>query len=142
MKSERKIKNNAYNLNKICNKCFSPTHIKFNFSFITYDKNFTDEYKLQFLDRIRELSSVPYLEMMTWDKKRGIEIEKININKSISSNFFEGNSHRNFDDKKFAIFRLYTNDNPILARVIGRIINKVFYIFFIDIGGSLYSHGR
>lgn len=126
--------------NKLCNNCFSPTHIKFNFSFITYDKNFTDEYKLQLLERIKELSSVPYIEMASWDKKIGIEIEKIKINKDISSHFFEGNSHRNFDDGKYAIFRLYTNNNPIVARVIGRLINKVFYIFFIDIGGNLYNH--
>lgn len=142
MKNIRKIKNNSPSINKICDKCFSPTHLKFNFSFITYDNNFKNEYKIQFLDRIKELSSIPYLELMTWDKKKGIEIEKINIKKNISNSFFAGNSHRNFDDKKYAIFRLYTNDNPILARVIGRLINKVFYIFFIDIGGILYSHER
>ena len=127
-------------VNKTCTKCFSPTHLKFNFSFITYDDNFIDEYKLQFLDRIRELSSVPYLEMASWDKKKGIEIEKINIKKQISPNFFSGNSHRNFNNGKYAIFRLYKKDEPILARVIGCLINKVFYVFFIDIGGKLYSH--
>ena len=80
--------------------------------------------------------------MSSWDKKRGIEWEKVNISKQILPAFFDGNSHRNFDNVKYAIFRLYTNDNPILARVIGCTINKVFYIFFIDIGGNLYSHGK
>ena len=125
---------------KLCTNCFSPTHIKFNFSFITHEENFKDEYKLQLLERIRELSSVPYIELQSWRKNTGIEIERINIKKEISPKFFEGNSHRNFIDGKYAIFRLYTNDNPILARVIGRLINKVFYIFFIDIGGNLYNH--
>lgn len=125
---------------KNCTNCFLPTHIKFNFSFITYEENFLDEYKIQLLERMRELSSVPYIELQSWRKNIGIEIEKININKEISPNFFKGNSHRNFDDGKYAIFRLYTNDNPILARVIGRIIRNVFYIFFIDIGGKLYNH--
>ena len=120
--------------------CFSPTHLKFNFSFITYEEDFVDEYKLQFIKRIRELSSVTYLEMASWDKKKGIEIEKIDIKKQISPLFFEGNSHRNFDNGKYAIFRLYKKDEPILARVIGCLINKVFYIFFIDIGGKLYKH--
>lgn len=129
-------------ISNVCTHCFSPTHLKFNFSFISYDDNFSDEYQLQFLKRIRELSSVTYLEMSSWDKKRGIEIEKVSIKKQILPEFFEGNTHRNFENGKYAIFRLYTNDNPILARVIGCLINKVFYIFFIDIGGKLYNHGN
>lgn len=128
------------NISKPCIHCFSPTHLKFNFSFISYEEDFCDEYKLQFIKRIRELSSVTYLEMASWDKKKGIEIEKIDIKKQISPLFFEGNSHRNFDNGKYAIFRLYKKDDPILARVIGCLINKVFYIFFIDIGGKLYKH--
>lgn len=123
-----------------CSKCFNPTHLKFNFSFITYEDNFNSEHQLQLLKRIRELSGVPYLEMASWDKKIGIEIEKISIKKSISEDFFKGNSHRTFDDEKYAIFRLYTNNNPIVARVIGKLIRNVFYIFFIDIGGNLYKH--
>lgn len=141
MARKEKIKEKPL-ISKACTHCFSPTHLKFNFSFINYDEGFTEEYQLQFLKRIRELSSVPYLEMSSWDKKRGIEWEKVNISKQILPAFFDGNSHRNFDNGKYAIFRLYTNDNPILARVIGCTINKVFYIFFIDIGGNLYSHGK
>ncbi len=119
---------------------FNPIYLKFNFSFITYDKNFTEKHQVQFLQRMRELSEVPYMEVASWNRKIGFEIEQININLSIHSAFFDSNTHRNFDDKKFAIFRLYTNDNPILARVIGKIINKIFYVFFIDIGGNLYNH--
>lgn len=137
---QKNIKKNKLILNSTCTNCFSPTHIKFNFSFITYEKNFTEEYQVQLLKRIRELSKVSYLEMMSWGKEKGIEIEKIQISKKISDEFFKGNSHRNFDDKKYAIFRLYTNNNPIVARVIGKIIKNVFYIFFIDIGGKLYNH--
>jgi len=125
---------------KYCNNCFSPTHIKFNFSFITYEDNFDEKYQIQLLKRIREMSSVPFIELMSWSKNKGFEIEKINIEKNISPNFYQG--HRDFDDEKYAIFRLYTNDNPILARVIGRLINKIFYIFFIDIGGNLYNHSK
>ena len=138
---QKKVKQKSLIL-KVCNHCFAPTHLKFNFSFITYDENFEDEYKVQFLKRIRELSSVPYLEMMNWNKSKEIEIEKISISKQISPSFFDGNSHRNFDSGKYAIFRLYPNDNPILARVIGCLINKVFYVFFIDIGGNLYKHSN
>lgn len=140
MGNNRKVKKKVLLENKLCNNCFNPTHIKFNFSFITYDDDFKEEYQLQFLKRLRELSSVPYLEMASWDKKKGIEIEKIDIGKQISSSFFEGNTHRNFDNGKYAIFRLYKKDEPILARVIGCLINKVFYVFFVDIGGKLYGH--
>lgn len=142
MSKSRSVKKQSLLGNKICNNCFNPTHIKFNFSFITYDDNFTEEYQIQFLKRIRELSSVSYLEMLSWDKKKGIEIEKIDIKKKISPLFFDGNTHRNFESGKYAIFRLYKKDEPILARVIGCLINKVFYIFFIDIGGKLYSHSN
>ena len=134
------VKNKIGKVNTKCTNYFSPTHIKFNFSFINYEKGFTDEYKLQFLKRIRELSRIPYLELCSYSKNIGLEFEKVDIKKEIDVAFFAGNSHRNFDDKKYAIFRLYTNDNPILARVIGRLINNVFYIFFIDIGGNLYKH--
>ena len=73
-------------------------------------------------------------------KRIKTRIEKIKISKTISEDFYKGKSHRNFDDGKYAIFRLYTNNNPIVARIIGKLIRNVFYIFFIDIGGKLYSH--
>ena len=136
----KSVRKRKISLKKECTNCFVPTHLKFNFSFITFEDNFTEDHQVQLLKRIRELSSVPYLEMASWDKRIGIEIEKIDINKQIPPGFLSGNSHRNFDDDKYAIFRLYTNNNPIVARIIGRLINKVFYIFFIDIGGNLYNH--
>lgn len=136
----KSVKKNKISLEKTCTNCFSPTHLKFNFSFITYEKNFTEDHQIQLLKRMRELSEVPYLEMMAWGREIGIEIEKINISKKISEDFYKGNSHRNFDDEKYAIFRLYTNNNPIVARIIGKLIRNVFYIFFIDIGGKLYPH--
>ena len=138
--SKNKVKKRDLIARNYCTNCFNPTHLKFNFSFITYEKGFSKEYQIQFLNRIRELSKVPYLEMMQWPKAKGLEIEKININKEISINFFNESSHREFNDKKYAIFRLYPNDNPIEARIIGRLIDKIFYIFFIDIGGNLYHH--
>lgn len=138
--SSKKIKSRPLISDSLCKNCFSPTHLKFNFSFISYDDNFIEIYQLQFLKRIKELSSVPYLEVASWDKKKGIEIEKVDIKKQIPSAFFDGNTHRNFDGKKYAIFRLYKNDSPILGRIIGCLIKNIFYVFYIDIGGKLYSH--
>lgn len=133
-----KVKTNGKIQLKACTNCFAPTYIKFNFSFITYDDNFEDKYQLQFLKRVRTFSEVTYLELLSWDKKRGLEFEKVDITKEISPLFFS--NHRNFNDGKYAIFRLYPNDNPIQARIIGKVIKNVFYIFYIDIGGKLYSH--
>ena len=72
-------------------------------------------------------------------KKKFFEFEEINIRKRIPIEFEKRFSPKVYNNK-FAIMRLYTNNNPILARVIGVMINKVFYIFYIDIGGNLYKH--
>lgn len=119
---------------------FEPTHLKFNFSFITYDKDFKDEDKIALFDRMKELSSVPYTVLMNRDKKLGFEIEDIKINKDISNEFYKNTTRK--IPSKYAIFRLNPNDNPKFVRVIGKVVNKVFYIFFIDIGGKLYNHGK
>ena len=138
--SKTKVRNRKLVDGKQCKNCYNPTHLKFNFSFIVLDDNFTEEYQIKFLERIRELSKYTYLEVLSWPKEKGIEIEKLSLNKEIPPNFFSGESHRNFNDGKYAIFRLYPNNNPIVGRIIGRLINKVFYIFYIDIGGKLYKH--
>lgn len=75
-------------------------------------------------------------------KHVGIEFvpkKSIKIKKEIAATFQAGTSHRKESDK-YAIFRLYPNNNPKPSRIIGEIINKVFYIFYIDIDGKLYKH--
>lgn len=111
--------------------------MKFNFSFITYEKDVGDEEKIQLYNRIKELSKEPYLIVANYGKEKGFENVKVNINKEIDSKFYAG--HRSFDGK-YTIIRLYTNNNPFPGRIIGKLINKVFYIFFIDVKGVLYSH--
>ena len=126
-----------------CTNCFSPEYLKFNFSYIVYEDNFNETYQLQFLKRIRELSSDTYNIIRNRKKNIGlefVEIKELGIKKEIPSKFnqrFETKEYNN----KLAIMRLYTNNTPILARIIGVIIKNVYYIFFIDIGGKLYSHG-
>ena len=123
---------------KIDKKAFEPTHIKFNFSFISYDKDFTNEHKIKFVDRLIEISKEPYIVVAGWNKEKGFEIENLKISKTINSNFFSGNN-REFNGK-YTIIRLYPNNNPLPSRVIGVMINKVFYVLFIDIYGKLYNH--
>ncbi len=124
---------------KPCTNCFNPQYLKFNLSYITYDENFEDRYKVQLWDRMRELSAEPLITILNRDKKIGLEFEEIKINKEIPQKFQERFNTKEYNNK-FAIMRLYPNNNPILARVIGVIIKNIFYIFFIDIGGKLYNH--
>ena len=125
---------------KMCTNCFSPQYIKFNFSYIVHEERFLDEYKLQLFKRMRELSDEPYVTIMNRDKKLTFEFEEIKVRKEIPKKFSERFNIKDYNNK-LAIMRLYTNDNPIMARIIGVVINKIFYIFFIDIGGRLYKHG-
>lgn len=122
---------------KVENTFFEPTHIKFNFSFITYCDNFDDEHKVQFVNRLFDISKESYLVVSGWAKEIGFENVPLNIKKQIHPNFT--NKNRKFDGK-YTVIRLYTNNNPYPSRIIGKMINKIFYVFFIDIKGDLYKH--
>jgi hypothetical protein len=132
------IKNKPIKINKqLCTNCFKSNHIVFNFAYITYEKDFGDIEKIQFLKRIRDLSSEDFMVVSKWNKSIGFEIERVDIKKQVSSRF--ENEIEKFD-KRFAIIRLYTNNNPYPGRIIGALHNKIFYIFFIDVKGVLYDH--
>ena len=77
--------------------------------------------------------------MMSWDRYKGIEEEKLKIRKEIPLGFI--NDIEEFDGK-YSIFRLYKGNEPTPGRVIGKLVNKVFYIFYIDVKGILYNHGH
>jgi len=134
-----KVKQNNKKLNiSNCTNCFKSNHIVFNFAYITYSDSFEKEEKTVLFDRIIELSSVNYLEMMRWDKYKGIEEERLKIRKEIPTGFI--NDIEDFDGK-YSIFRLYKKNNSTPGRIIGKLVNKVFYIFYIDVKGNLYNHG-
>lgn len=133
----KKIKKQNVRIEKICTHCFQPQYFKFNFSFINYEEELEDTDKIQLYDRLKQISSEPYIIVSNWNKNIGFENVKVNIKKEINPDFFDGN--RNFDGK-FTILRLYPNNNPTPGRIIGKLINKVFYIFFIDAKGRLYNH--
>lgn len=134
--SSKKVKKEKLK-DKIEQTTFQPTHIKFNFSFMSYDDGFSDEHKIQFVKRLFDLSKEPYLVVSSWGKEIGFENIPLNIKKEIMPAFFNGN--RQFDGK-YTVIRLYPNNNPLPSRIIGKMINKIFYVFFIDIYGNLYKH--
>lgn len=139
--NDMRVKNNN-KIAKVCTNCFEPIYLKFNFSYIVYDDNFSKEHQLKFLNRIRDLSSATYNVILNRDKKVSFEfpdMDEIHINKEIPKDFQDRFDKKRYNNK-WAIMRIYPNNNPINARVIGVMINKIFYIFFIDIGGNLYKH--
>ena len=135
MANIKQLKNGK--IKKECTTCFRSNHIVFNFAYITYEDSFEDMAKQTFIDRIREVSSVSYLELMAWPKYKGFEEIKTNIKKEIPINFKTDISEF---DGKYSIMRLYKNNDPTPGRIIGKIVNKVFYIFYIDVKGQLYKH--
>lgn len=135
------IKKNS-KIPKVCTNCFNPIYLKFNFSYLVYNENFEERYKLQFFNRIMELSQVPYTILLNRPKNISFEFENkdmLNVKKEIPYNFTERFNSKDYNNK-LAILRLYTNNNPIVGRIIGVIIKNIFYVFFIDIGGNLYEH--
>lgn len=132
-KEKNKIKVN------VCTKCYDPIYLKFNFSYIVYDEGVNKNHIYKLWERMRELSREKYTVILNRPKEVGFEYESIEISKDIPCGF----SERFPSDsaiKKFHIMRLYTNNNPLPSRIIGKIIRNVFYIFYIDINGDLYKH--
>lgn len=133
--ANKKIKNKGSAI-KICDHCFTPKYIKFNFSYFKPDNNFKG-HEGQLLKRMIELSAEDYLIIINKPKEFGFEFENVNIGKEIPKEF-----KNRFEEKKyskFAIMRLYTNNNPVMARVVGIIINKIFYVFYVFVGETGYK---
>lgn len=135
------LRKNKDSIVKPCTNCFAPTHMLFNYSFISYGLDeLTDQEKVKLFDRIIDLSSQEYLAIRQRSKYTGLElIDECQISKKIPKGFLDSDSHRKFSGK-FSVFRLYPNNNPTKGRVIGAFVRNIFYIFFIDTKGKLYSH--
>ena len=136
------IKNKGKIERKLCTECFKPQYLKTNFSYIVYEDDFSEQYQIQLLKRLRELSVDTYNVVRLRGKEVGFEFldkDELGIKKALPTKFTERFDAKEYNNK-LAIMRLYTNNNPILARIIGVIIKNVFYVFFIDIGGNLYKH--
>ena len=93
-------------------------------------------------DRMVKLSSLTFVALSNLDKKQGFELvdkKELGYKKQFPEEMNERFS-LDIQKHKLAIVRLYPNDNPILARIIGVIVNKIFYVLEIDIGGKSYKH--
>jgi len=139
----KKIKRNEIGNNR-------PTHIKFNLSFFTTNNNFSnknegfiDEYKLQLYERMVFLSEKELIQVLSYRKNVGFEtINKEDFNRNdikYNETFDSVEFRRKESNGKYFIFRLYPNCNPIPARIIGKLINNVFYVMFIDLKHEMYD---
>lgn len=124
------------------------THLKFNYSFTTSNskfsfenKEFNDAHKLKFLERVLCLSQKEFIEIMTYPKDTGFELIKKCDLKDIDYNIkFEDVEYRKSHIYgKYCIIRLYPNNNPLPSRIIGMLINNVFYILYIDLKHKMYK---
>lgn len=137
-----KIKNNQQKLITPCTNCFQPKYIKFNLTYLKVDASIEDKYKSKLFDRMVELSKDSYLVVMNRGKNLSFELierNKLDYKKQIPAEFTERFDSKTYNNK-LAIMRLYPNNNPIVARVIGIIVKQIFYVFDFDIGGKEYSH--
>lgn len=134
----KNIKKPSRVITKPCIHCFAPVYLKFNLSYITYDEDLNEQHTFALFNRMRDLSSYPLVTILNYKKSIGLETENLKISKDLPKSFVDRFPRES--EKKLTIFRIYPNDNPILARVIGMLIKNIMYIFYIDIGGKLYKH--
>lgn len=119
---------------KFCTNCYNPRYVKFNFTYFTAPKGFIGKYKAQMLDRMITLSSEPFVTIMNFPKNIGFEFEFLDIHKEIPEQFkarFDLNQC-----EKFAIMRLYPNNNPVVGRIVGIIVHNIFYVMFLFLGDN------
>lgn len=112
----------------------------FNFSFITTRKEYNirncePKVKKKLLEKLESLSSDDIVAIMALPREQGMEIMSENeVNISPNSDFISSGRAKKAHDGYY-IFRLNT-----LGRVIGKVIENVFYIIAIDTKFDLYKH--
>lgn len=97
--------------------------------------------KADILMRLEELSQETVMVVSSYDKKRGFELldsRAIGISAQFKSTFYNNNRVRD-GNGKFVVFRLYPNNNPLPVRLIGRLTNNIFYLFYIDLEHKCYK---
>lgn len=121
---------------KYCSSCFKSQHMVFSFAYLANYELDTKE-KSVVLDRLNALSKHPFLTVLGWQKNIGFEDIPLKIRKDVPKQFEQ--EIEPFDGK-YSVVRLYPNNNPTPGRIIGKLVNKVFYMFYIDSKGELYKH--
>lgn len=153
------LKNNIANENKkITNQALraakQQVYITFNWSFLTNNNNYnilssglTDEQMRLLMNRIHDLSKLDLISITANSSKRlGLEkipydklgktekLKKLNMHADFISSVRDG-----LAGKDYWVFRLCPNNNPYPTRIIGKMIDDIFYVLFIDLHHELYA---
>lgn len=135
-------------------KAKEPIYITFNFSFLTensefnfYDSSCTAEHKHHLLERLLYLSNKDIVSLTARTGKNW-GLEKLNKDDlGRDDRLKQLKLPKNFEESKrnglagtgYWIFRLCPNNNPFESRIIGKMIDDVFYVMFIDYHHTLYA---
>lgn len=138
-----KLKINAQHLSN--KSTFEPVFLKFNFTFLNDDfKKIDKETANKVLETCKFISIRPWISVMNDPKK--ISFEQIPVNQikakmckptEYGSDVKFENNIRKLDNKRDVI-RIRETDK---GRIIGKIVNKIFYVFYVDALGVGYKHG-
>lgn len=125
---------------KECNNNYEFTHLQFNFSFLTKNNKFgidslDAKKKSMLVDRVFQLSEPNYIDLMLWRKNIGYESmseEELRV-PSFHPDFTKDDfrSQKGYKEK-YTIFRLDPNNTQSDCRIIGKILDKVFYVMFFS----------
>ena len=140
-----KIKDSASNP-KPCIMCNPKRYLKFSFAYISYESSKPkDQDIIKLWERMKWMSRDTYQIMLytyNADKARWFEtIPLSQIKKQVPSSFRE--VFPSETNECYYVMRLYPAGVPngsANPRIIGMLKHTVFYIFFLDWDGKLYSH--
>ncbi|MBU7455663.1 hypothetical protein [Leuconostoc fallax] len=106
------------------------------------DSNDGNNHHKQLHNRMIEMSSIDMVELLMRRKTSGLE--KIDSEKAVKTlkvksikGFGAEETRGKLAGKDWWFMRLYTNNNPLPARVVGKLINQTFYPIFIRLDHSL-----
>lgn len=131
-----------------CIFCNPKRYLKFSFAYISYESSNPKEQDIiKMWERMKWMSQDTFTNMIYeygQDKSKWFEnIEIKQINKQIPSDFRE--VFPTETNEYYSVMRVYPAGTPngtANPRIIGMIKHTVFYIFYLDWDGKLYSHGR
>ena len=129
-----------------------PVYPTFNFRFLTTNsaynhccEKFNEEQHSLLIKRLYELSQMDIVSLTAkTSKHHGLEkISKFSKRDKLSSMQlhpkFLQSKRINLAGNSFWIFRLCPNNNPYPTRIIGKMVDDIFYIMFIDCNHELYA---
>lgn len=127
---------------KVKVKNYESSKMAYNFSFVSQRKDYSisscgNKTKLKLLEVIEKHSQFDKVYLLNLDKATGLETLPANVVKPNVHPDFVKSGRDDYSSDKFFVFRIGNNKE----RVIGKIIDNIFYVLFVDEKGKAYNHG-